>query len=375
MSDILRWLFKQTIRNLAISLPGWVEQGLSHRRRKLAADKLGIHSRDLDLMSLPKSAVLELVREWEEEESRSIETLYSPSSDSQLLGLMNPTNAVLAKDSSYQDIINVGRNFSLHEHDIASRQQLYEREVELEVEIIRDVKRPSKAFHETPNIHADIISFVRTGQVSLNSSAIMEVPKLLGGFSIGKWSIEAAWSSSLRVTTDFATTIKSQSTVDDYANIVSWILTSSLSATQNIWLIISAFEANALLDYTRRSKYVYLHVYAPNLRRTRLCAADSMSFFNISGSNTRPMINNDLRQELALFAGRLYLDSYSEYTELLDYISKRKSASNQVGSGRRRTFLDLVKALLEIRRKGEEISFTHMGKLLEDRRLIESDFK
>lgn len=375
MSDILRWLFKQTIRNLAISLPGWVEQGLSHRRRKLAADKLGIHSRDLDLMSLPKSAVLELVREWEEEESRSIETLYSPSSDSQLLGLMNPTNAVLAKDSSYQDIINVGRNFSLHEHDIASRQQLYEREVELEVEIIRDVKRPSKAFHETPNIHADIISFVRTGQVSLNSSAIMEVPKLLGGFSIGKWSIEAAWSSSLRVTTDFATTIKSQSTVDDYANTVSWILTSSLSATQNIWLIISAFEANALLDYTRRSKYVYLHVYAPNLRRTRLCAADSMSFFNISGSNTRPMINNDLRQELALFAGRLYLDSYSEYTELLDYISKRKSASNQVGSGRRRTFLDLVKALLEIRRKGEEISFTHMGKLLEDRRLIESDFK
>ena len=375
MSDVLRWLLKQTIRNLAISLPGWVEQGLSHRRRQLAADKLGIHSRDLDLLSLPESAILEVARDWEEEESRSIETLYSPSSGSQLLGLMNPTNAALAKDSSYRDIINVGKNFSLHEHDLTSRQQLYEREVQLEVEIIRAVKRPAKALHETPNIHADIILFVRTGQISPDSSAIMEIPKLLRRFSIGKWSTKVAWSSGLRVTADFATTIKSQSTVDEYANTVSWVLTSNLSAAQKIWLVISAFEANALLDYIRHSKFVNLHIYAPNLQKMRLSATDSMSFFNISGSSTRSIINNGFRLELALFAGRLYLDSYSEYTELLDYISKRDSVGSHIGSDRRRTFLDLVRALLEIRMKGGDISLTHMGRFLEDQRLMESDFK
>ncbi|RDW76207.1 hypothetical protein BP5796_07028 [Coleophoma crateriformis] len=364
MSDVLRWLFKQTIQDLSVSLPGWVEQGLSYRRRKLAADKLGTHSRDLDLMSLPKSAALEFVREWEEEESRSIETLYSPSSGSQILGLMKPADAVLARDSSYQDIINVGRNFSLYDHDLVSRQQRYEREVELEVEIIRDVKRPPKALHETPSIHVDIISFVRTGQVPLESSAVMDVPKFLGHFSIGKWSTKAAWSSSLWVTIDFATTIKSQSTVDDYANPVSWILASSSSATPKILLVISAFEANALLDYIRCSESVCLHVYAPNLRKSRLCAMDSMLFFNISGSNTNYIINKDLHQELAVFAGRLYLNSYLEYRELLDYIGKRGGS-----------FRDLVRGLLEIRRKGEDISLTHMGKLLDDQQLTESDFK
>jgi len=375
MSDVLRWLFNQTVQNLAISLPGWVEQGLSHRRRKLAADKLGVHSRDMDLISLPKSAVLDFVHEWEEEESRSLETLYRPFGASPLLGLMNPTSAVLAQDSVYQDIINVGRNFSLHEHEVTSRQQLYEREVELEVEIVRDIERPPEALYETPNIHADIISFVRSGQISANSSAIMEVPKLLMRLSIGQWSATGSWDSHLQVTADFATTVELQSPVDDYANMVSWVLTSSSSAAQKIWLVISAFEANALLDHIRRSKFVCLHVYAPNLQRLRLCAADSMLFFNISGSDTSPVINDKLRRELAIFAGRLYLDSYSEYMELLDHINKRDNASNQASSDRHRPFRDVIRILLKIRRKGEEISLTHMGKLLEDQRLLERDFK
>jgi hypothetical protein len=120
MSDVSRWLFKQTIRNLAISLPSCDEQDMSHRRRKLAADKLGHPQSRSRSNFITRIRCHQSVREWEEQEARSIETLYSPSSGSQLLGLMNPTGAVLAKETSYQGIINVGRNFSLHEHDISS---------------------------------------------------------------------------------------------------------------------------------------------------------------------------------------------------------------------------------------------------------------
>lgn len=69
------------------------------------------------------------------------------------------------------------------------------------------------------------------------------------------------------------------------------------------------------------------------------------------------------------------MDSYSEYTDLVDHISERDGATGHVGSDGERTFMDLVTALLVIRRKGEEIRLRHMGKLLEDRRLKVSDFQ
>lgn len=140
----------------------------------------------------------------------------------------------------------------------------------------------------------EVSIFVRTGQLSPISPAIMEIHHVLRRFLLGKRATRL-WSSNLRVTTGFSTTVKSQSTLDDYTNSVNRILTSSLSATQMIWLLLSAFEANALLDSpVRRSKFVHLHVCAPNIRRILPVAADFMFFFNISGFNIRPGIDQDL---------------------------------------------------------------------------------
>jgi hypothetical protein len=375
MGDVLRWLFKQTIRNLSIGLPGWMEQGLSHRRRQLAASKLGFHDQNLDLKQLTQMAILELIREWEEEDAKSIEALYSPARDGHLLDSMKPINAELANDRSYQNIVDVGKHLSIYDHDIVSRQQMYEREVELEVEIIRAVKRPSAALPERPKVHADIVAFVQTGQLPLNSSATLDVHRYLERFSFGNLSTKAAWSQSLRVTTDFATTVKSPSTLDDYANTVNWILTSSVHASQKIWFVLSAFEANALLDFIRRSKFVHLHAYAPRIRSKNPIKADSMLFFNISGFGTDLSIDTSLRREVALFAGGLYIDNYSEYRELLDHLKQAGRAAGQVSSAESSPMINLLRALLGVRRKGEEIDLTHMGRLLQGRRLAERDFE
>jgi hypothetical protein len=372
MSDVLRWLFKQTIRNLSIGLPGWIEQGLSHRRRQLAASKFGLHDQKMDLKQLSKGAVLELIREWEEEDAKSIESLYSPARDRHLLDWMKPINTELANDLSYRSIVDLGKHLSIYDHDIVSRQQMYEREVELEVEIIRAVKRPSAALPEKPNLHADIITFVQTGQLPVNSSATLDVHQFLERFSFGNLSTKTAWSQSLRVTTDFATTVKSQLTLDDYANTVNWILTSSVHASQKIWLVLSAFEANVLLDFIRQSKFVHLHVYTPRIRSKSPITADSMLFFNISGLGTNPSIDSSLRREVTLFAGGLYIDGYSEYTELLDHLNR---VGGRVSSVESSPMINLLRALLGVRRKGEDIGLTHMGRLLQGRRLAERDFE
>jgi len=375
MSDVLRWLFRQTIRNLSIGLPGWIEQGLSHRRRQLAASKSGLHNQNMDLKQLTPGAILELIREWEEDDSRSIETLYSPARDEHLLDWMKPINEELVNDLSYQKIVDAGKHLSVYDHDIVARQQMYEREVELEVEIIRAPPRPSAALPEKPKVHADIIAFVQTGQLPLNSSATLDIHQFLERFSFGNLSTKAVWSQSLRVTTDFATTVKSQSTLDDYANIVNWILTSSAHASQKVWLVLSAFEANFLLDLIRRSKFVHLHTYAPRIRSKSPITADSMLFFNVSGLSTKPSIDTSLRREVALFAGGLYMHSYSEYTELLGHLKRTDRAGGRVSSVRSNSMTNLLGGLLGVRRKGEEIGLTHMGRLLQGRRLAERDFE
>jgi hypothetical protein len=288
---------------------------------------------------------------------------------------MKPINAELANDLSYQSIVDVGKHLSVSDHDIVSRQQMYEREVELEVEIIRAVKRPSAALPEKAKVHADIIAFVQTGQLTLNSPATLAIHQFLEHFSFGNLSTETAWSQSLRVTTDFATTVKPPSTLDDYANTVNWILSSSAHASQKIWLVLSAFEANALLDFIRKSKFVLLHVYAPRIRSKSPITANSMFFFNISGLSTSPLIDTSLRRGLALFAGSLYIDSYEEYMELLDHLKRADRVGGQVSLLENSLMINLLRALLGVRRKGEDIGLTHMGRLLQGRRLVERDFE
>jgi len=375
MSDVLRWLFKQTVRNLTISMPGWVEQGLSHRRRLLAANALKIYDQDISLQELPETDIRELLDAWEEQEAKSLQSLYSPSRGSQLLEWMNPSDATLAGDTTYNETIAVGRRLSLHDHDIASRQQTYQREVELEVEVLRAIERPPKVEAEIPKLDNAISTFVRTGQLSLTSFATMTVSFALRKFSFAKppATQRTAWSKYLRISEDFMTTIKSKSSIDEYVNPVNWVLTTTSKKTQQVWLVISPFEANALLNLIRNSKHVQRHVYAPTIRRIRPFAADTMKFFNISASIDTLDPDPVLRRELALFAGGLYLSSYSEYLELLEHIRIHNGPGHPHGLAG--PYLDLIRSILEMRRKGEDFSRTHMGKILAERKLTEKDFE
>ena len=305
MQDVLRWLFKQTVRNLAISMPGWVEQGLSHRKRRLAANALGMHDQVTKLEALSEADIRTFLNAWEEQEAKSLQSLYSPARGSQLLEWMNPKDAVLASDEIYQEIVGIGRNVSLHDHDIASRQQLYQREVQLQAVVTRHTERPAKALPESPILHPDMRTFVQTGEISLASPATIDIAHAVQKCSFGNASkqLPDAWSPGLRISLDFMTTVESHSTLDLYANPVNWVLTTNPKLKSRTWIVISPFEANALIDQVRSSTCVRLHVYAPTIRRIRPFAADTLQLFSISGTNAVFEPDPVLKRELALFAG------------------------------------------------------------------------
>ncbi|MCJ1471894.1 hypothetical protein MMC13_000535 [Lambiella insularis] len=380
MIDVLRWLFEQTVRNNKISLPSWVEQGLSYTRRHTASQEFGLHRGDLDLKIVAPADTTKLLSAWEEDEARSLQDLYSPSRESHTF---DTSDAILARDSMYQEIRKVGKGLSLQSKEATSRHQMYQREVELEVEIVRTVERPPKVDPRVPVLQPDILNFVRTGYLPTSSYiTTFEAFEIDGHCSFQNLSrdVLTPWVGQVRVTEDFAVTIsphnfpKGPPVLDQYANSVNWILTTTSKFRHPTWLVLSPFEANALIKEVRASKHVCLHIYAPSIRKSRGHIADDLRLFNISGSDHdyTLQINQELRRELGFFAGRLYLDDYGDYLAMLDHISNGYPAVSQIPSAS--PLYDRIRMMVRVRRRGEDTSKAHMGRILDGRRLGEADF-
>jgi hypothetical protein len=97
------------------------------------------------------------------------------------------------------------------------------------------------------------------------------------------------------------------------------------------WLVLSAFDANALFNEVQALEYVCLYLHAAGIRGSRSYVVDDLMFFNIhtSSHDRISRSNSNLRRELGFFAGRLYLDNYDDNLTILDYIHNENQARNQ----------------------------------------------
>ena len=93
--------------------------------------------------------------------------------------------------------------------------------------------------------------------------------------------------------------------------------------------------------------------------------------------------------QLNLFAGQLYFNSYAEYTELCKYLGLSYEASKEGESlqvdgfivpptgvwGLNKSPVVFLKEYLKMRREGEGMEKTHLGRVLEGGLLEEREFK
>ena len=112
---------------------------------------------------------------------------------------------------------------------------------------------------------------------------------------------------------------------DAFQRPVQWILTSakreSPSSRKTVahMIVISPYEADHLLPESRHSNYVTLHLYAPR-QNQGLSPLDKIRLYNVPSGPDTIEIPETLRIQLNLFAGQLYLGSYSEYLRLCDFL-------------------------------------------------------
>lgn len=101
--------------------------------------------------------------------------------------MFNTGHPVLAGYMTYQEIREVGEGLNIHNKYTTSRHQMCQREIELEVEIIRAAERPTKAEHRTPFLKSDISNFVHTSSLpSISQTTTFEAFKIFEQGSFAK---------------------------------------------------------------------------------------------------------------------------------------------------------------------------------------------
>jgi hypothetical protein len=177
---------------------------------------------------------------------------------------------------------------------------------------------------------------------------------------------------------------------DPYQRPVQWVMSvPSSSNTIQALIILSPFEANKLLPGLHKSDKVTLHLFSP-CSNASLTPLDELELLNVGRAFTADQVPRSLTMQLNLFAGSLYLRSYTEYGELCDFLGLLRNdvkPGQQVSAdgfimppsgtwGLKESPVLFLRALLmKIRKEGEGIEKTVLGKMLNGARLKESDFE
>lgn len=158
-----------------------------------------------------------------------------------------------------------------------------EREIQIEVEPVREVKTPHLAQPlAQPPLHREVRSFAPTGRLAAGSYTYEQAFASLRHTEIGRGLpiSESATQSKLFVTRDFSNTVVTYGRPrDEYCRPVHWIFWSPIVETA---LVISDYEADAVLPLIRYNTPPSTHLmnYAAPVTRSVL-VFDTLNFYTV----------------------------------------------------------------------------------------------
>jgi hypothetical protein len=217
--------------------------------------------------------------------------------------------------------------------------------------------------------------------------------------SVAKLCKLSQFPGDLLVTADYMRTAKkpvgtqkATFITDLYQRSVQWVLSvpdpKKPNTIKNL-VILSPHEANQLQHHVRRCKKVTLHLFSPRINSSH-APLDALNLWTVGHDFTPSAVPRCLTAQLNLFAGSLYLNSYAEYTELCEFLgllhSDVKQGQQVAADGfitlpmgtwiLKESPVPLLRALLMgIRKEGEGLEKTHLGKILSGVKLEKADFK
>ncbi|KAL8767206.1 MAG: hypothetical protein Q9209_006211 [Squamulea sp. 1 TL-2023] len=386
--DVIVWLLEQTCCNIEQLQPLYVSQGLDYCRRRVAAQRY----EDTGYNASDRRSYLQVL---EQPERYSLEELYAPnrkikavpidsSGNPEITGYVKKLNLLKAEIRNTGDTVQA----------LAHQEVEQEREVAIEVETVREVKKPRHAQAcSQPPLHRDVRSFAETGRLSAGSHACAQAFVLLRKTAVGRRLdiSDSATRSGLYVTQDFSNTVIPEHSAlprDEYSRPAHWVLWSAATSTA---LIVSDYEANALIPLIRGCFPPITHLISYAAPTTKgMVIFDKLDFFTI------PRLPPDwkapawLVRDLGIFAGRTYFDYDNQYVAICESLGLPQPTCKTADLDREMPFstsnnenkpiepfspspLLFMQEWLAVRRKGQDFSQTMMGEICQGRRLDKPD--
>ena len=386
VDNVLCWSISETWQDLKRCMPLWAVQGQRFESHK-------------HLLS-GASTTEDQAKAFLEDEAHSIETRYRPrdkdDNDPLQLASWDLSNDNIAK------IVSRCRDFEAMGFGLAALSEEQERELAPEIEEERQVERPPKMQAETHVLHPGLRQLAWYGQIARGSTGFEPAFKALRSTSAAKlFDLQQlpSFPTDLLVTEDFMRTVKipagsSRATFisDSFQRPVQFILTTSspndADTIQQV-ILISPFEANELQPIIRETKKITLHLFASR-SNGGFQPLDQLMLYNVGRDFNHQSVSRSLTAQLNLFAGSLYFRSLAEYNDLCDFLGLLRTSKVRSGQkvyadgfieppagkwGLRQSPVPFLRALvMKIRREGEGVEKTHLGKLLGGIRLQNADF-
>ncbi|EFY90560.1 hypothetical protein MAC_03338 [Metarhizium acridum CQMa 102] len=392
IEDIIYWSIEQTAIETGQLLPIWAKQGF----RYLQQSKTWAQIRESPDMALRRASA----NSFKETDIRTIKSLYQPqNSFTSPTGVDNDMAVLIherLKEFQYLGAVDNGCS----EEREQQRETEQEREHELEAQVAeqRHLYRSKICSVATHEVHADVEAFVKYGTLRDHGVGIIGAFTSLSDTTAALQFDLKNLPSQLRVSRDFANVVKetagtSQERSDLFKRPIHHILTTAgKDGIITNMLIISPYEAEALYKMIERSKTTKLHIYAARQNSSYL-PVDDLDLYTIPASPIKRQVPLRLKLELNLFAGQLYFASFKEYIDVCTYlgIAWNDSFTNAdsdgfiprgKGADELPNCLNLTTSpipflksfITNVRYYGNNISKTHVGKMLNGEFLTESDF-
>ncbi|QIX01941.1 hypothetical protein AMS68_007458 [Peltaster fructicola] len=388
VQSVLIWAMSESCNEYRRHRPLWATQGERYYKQEIE----WANSRKDGVTSLNE----ELSKAFLEPEAQTIADRYQPTARprSLLQRLERSPNPKIRQIAfKCQDVEN-------HYFSLTSLQEEQERELAPEHEQEVQIQRPPRVEAIQRALSELVRQFAMTGVLQTRhkqfANAFSPAFTALQRTSKGsKFHVSNLNDNHLWVTQDFANTVKlaACSHTDMFERSVQWILTSCADNSNLVQdaVIISPFEANQLYDIVKRSTVTTMHVFRPrcNIGHPSI---DDLTFCNITARATPAVMPRKLALRLALFAGQLYFTSYDDYRELCSMLGlssdlatggadpdgfMRDRVSGRCGgqSGLTSSPVPFLNFLVsDIRRNGEAITKTHIGRILQGHILSEEEF-
>ncbi|KAI1659373.1 hypothetical protein F4813DRAFT_331455 [Daldinia decipiens] len=313
--DVIRWLINNTCDGIEQLQPLFYSQGTDFCNRIQAAEDFP----DFLVNDEDRTAFIDAIKH---KERQTLQQLYGAQPRSKT-NASTKSNAKIA--SFVKELESRKKNFQdtgQAVHASALQEVEQERETEIEVEAVRQVKKPmSYTPLKFPGLHRDLETFARTARIPAGSDIFVHVMRALTRTALGrKHKVNHEVSSSqLFVSSEFERTVKLvfEAANDNFLRPVQWVL---YATSPEAAIIVTPEEAEHLIQIIQDAEKekqgcpTRLLTYAAPVTR-RMMHFNKLNFYSMPPLPPDWKPSEWLTTELGFFAGRLYFE-FSEYDSI-----------------------------------------------------------